>query len=215
MYTVDFNGQILNFKDTPTLPALINEMFTDNYKIFERGLKLSLGDVVIDVGANEGVFTVLIAKAFPGVKIVALEPVARTFNDLLENCRTNNVEVDARQVGIGSGYSELIVSKTYSGGSTAVCTFNPEHHYMETVNLVSLDSILEEFPEVKLLKIDIEGMEYNALYDCKLLDRIEYCVAEFHINNKLLNQGYGMNELATFIGSKMNLVYYATCKMAE
>lgn len=215
MYTVDFRGEILNFKETPTAPALLNEIFNDNYKIFERGLTFSPGDVIIDVGANEGMFSILMAKAFPGVKIVALEPVIGTFQDLQENCRINDVEVDARQVGIGSGYSELMVCKMNSGGSTAVCTFDPKHHYMEPVTLVSLDSILEEFPVVKLLKIDIEGMEYNALYPCKLLERIEYCVAEFHINTKLINQGYGMNELATFVGSKMDLGYYATCRMAE
>jgi len=215
MHTVDFRGEKLYFKETPTAPMLLNKIFNDNYKVFERGLTFSPGDVILDIGANEGIFSILMAKAFPGVKIVALEPISRTFNDLKENCSLNNVELDARQVGVGHDVPELIVSKVYSVGSTGMCTFNPEEQYREPVVLIPLDSILREFPAVKLMKIDIEGMEYNALYDSKLLDKIEYCVAEFHINSLLSNQGHAINDLATFVGSKTNLLYYAPCVMAE
>ena len=114
--------------------------------------------------------------------------------------------------------TEMIVSKDFSGGSTSWCTFNEEDHTKETVHLVTLDSIFERHHGIercKLLKMDIEGMEYEALYATSILPRVDYMVAEFHMNRKLEFQGRRPDGLATWVKSQTNLIHMDVCRMAE
>jgi hypothetical protein len=83
------------------------------------------------------------------------------------------------------------------------------------VELKTLDGILEPLHSVKLMKMDIEGMEYDAVYPSRLLDKVENVVMEIHTNKKLQERLFSINELATFIGSKTSLVFFQPCYMAE
>lgn len=222
--TVKFRDIEFKFVTTPSTRDIINEVFSDNYTIFEKELEFKPGDIILDLGANEGIFSIMMAKVFPGIKIMAYEPVPRTFATLMKNIELNNLQLvnDIAPFNIGIGKDEnntfdMTVSKDHSGGSTAWCTFNPDHHISTKVIIKTLDSILSLIPKVRLLKIDIEGMEYEALYPCTLLDRVDMIVGEFHINNKLKNVSpqYDPHELATYLGDKGKLVYYDKVHMAE
>lgn len=208
----------------PSTETIVNEVFGDNYTIFEKELEFAPGDIILDLGANEGVFSIMMAKMFPGVKIIAYEPVPRTFYQLYQNLGLNELklmdDVAAFNIGVGAEDSTdktLIVSRDHSGGSTAWCTFNPAHHINTRVIIKSLDSILKDLPQVKLLKIDIEGMEYETLYHCTMLDKVEMIVGEFHSNNRLraVSPQYDPNELATYLGDMGKLVYFERIPMAE
>jgi FkbM family methyltransferase len=216
---LEFRGMRFFFNDTPTLPMIVNEIFGDNYKIFERGLEFEAGDVILDIGANEGIFSIMMAKCFP-VKVISLEPVPRTYFQMIRNIGLNGVDVEAYNVGVGgkSGSISMVVGKDLSGGSSGVQQFfDPELNFKLEVNVLSLDEVFEKYhiDKLKLLKIDIEGMEYETLYNTSVLDRVENVVGEFHMNTFLKDKLYDMNELATYVGSKSNLIYYEKCRMAE
>lgn len=216
---LEFRGMRFFFNDTPTIPMIVNEIFGDNYKIFERGLEFEAGDVILDIGANEGIFSIMMAKCFP-VKVISLEPVPRTYFQMIRNIGLNGVDVEAYNVGVGgkSGSVSMVVGKELSGGSSGVQQFfDPELNFKLDVNVLSLDEVFEKYhiEKVKLLKIDIEGMEYETLYNTSVLDRVENVVGEFHMNSFLKEKLYDMNELATYVGSKSNLIYYEKCRMAE
>ena len=218
--TKEFMGKTFYFEPTPTAPYLINEIFADNYKIFDRGLKFETGDVVLDIGANEGMFSIMIAKLFPFTRVIAIEPVSRTFFQMIRNIGLNGVtNIEPHCVGVAAANRPGVmnVHKEFSGGSSLVDTFDKVNHELIEVQLHSLDTILDSFNiiKVKLLKIDIEGGEYDALYAFKGLDSVENMVAEFHINKRLADKGYDINELATWCGQKTNLIYYDKCQMAE
>jgi FkbM family methyltransferase len=222
MIQLEYRGKQFYFEESPTAQMLINEIFSDNYKVFERGVESCMefldGDVVLDLGANEGMFSIMIAKLFPGVKVISLEPVPKTFYQMIRNIGLNGVtNIRTDNVGVGKGECLMNVSNIYSGGSSLVDTYNPAITHQVKVNLCSIDEIFNKYGlnRVKLLKVDIEGSEYEALYDCKKLGQVDHMVAEFHMNTNLQNKGYDVKELATWVGSQTDLVFYETIRMNE
>lgn len=220
MFKVEFNGMEFFFNETPTARALADEIFNDNYKIFEKGLKFEDGDIILDIGGNEGFFSILMAKSFPNARILSFEPVPRTFFQMVRNIGLNGViNVEPVNIGVGKDRCTAVmnVHNVWSGGSSLVDTFDPANHEQVEVAVVPLDALFASynFTRVKLLKIDIEGGEYDALYNCECLPMVENVVAEFHINDRLTKRGFDMNSLATWVASKTNLLYFTRCKMAE
>ena len=217
----EFRGRTFEFVETPTAPELIEEIFNDNYKMFEKEIDIRPGDIILDIGANEGIFAVLMGKMFPEAQIFAYEPVPRTFDTLLLNIQHNEAyNVNAYQFGVGGpgvSLAVLIVSKDFSGGSTAWCTYNSEHHDMVNVHLVTLDSIFERhaIERCRLLKMDIEGMEYDALYPTSMLPRVDFMVMEVHMNARLDYKGRRPEGLTQWVSDQTNLVHVEVCKMAE
>lgn len=218
MINFEYRGKKFYFEKTATAEQLVNEIFNDNYKVFEREVEIGDGDVILDLGANEGMFSILMAKLFPTARIIAYEPVQRTFFQMIRNIGLNGViNIEVVNEGVGKGDGWMNVSNVHSGGSSCVDTLNPQTCHRVQAILTSIDGIFEKFglDRVKLLKIDIEGSEHEALYDCKNLSRVDNMVAEFHINNNLIGKGYDMKELATWVGSQTNLVYYESCRMND
>jgi FkbM family methyltransferase len=125
------------------------------------------GDRVLDVGANIGFFTVVLAAQVGAAGFVhAFEPLS-TNADLLvrsvaENGFAGRVSVERAAVGERTGQSHLLSLATPggSGGSYLVPTGTepPPDHAVEPVPLVALDDLDLRRP-VAFLKIDAEGAE--------------------------------------------------------
>lgn len=218
----EFRGQKFFFHETPEAPALIEEIFSDNYRVFESKMEFSTGDVILDIGANEGMFSILMSKMFPEARVIALEPVPRTYNSLLQNKLINDCP-NLRPYNLGVGKpgqrtTELITNKNgASGGSTSFCTFNPEMHEKVEVGLVSLDEIFElyDIDRCKLLKVDCEGSEYDILYPSTVLSRVDYMAMEIHINQRLEYQARRADALAVWCANQTKIISVVYCKMAE
>jgi len=221
MITHEFRGIKFHFNESPQIQELVNEIFSDNYKVFYRNLSIRPGDVILDIGACEGVFSIMMGKVFPDSRVISFEPVRRTFFQFMRNLGLNGANnVEAVNMGVGKEPGTIpmaIGQSNWSGGSSGVMTFNPALHEMTTVDVITLDEVFErhKIDRCRLLKMDIEGMEYDALYGSKVLDRVDYMVGEFHINQKLQERGRDISELATWVGEKTNLIYFERCRMAE
>jgi FkbM family methyltransferase len=219
--THEFQSHKFYFNNTKDTPALIKEIFSDNYKVIESGLQFGAGDTILDLGANEGMFSILMSKLFPLARIISLEPVPRTFFQLVRNKGLNGcTNIEAYNVGVGKPgqhTSTLNVSKDFSGGSTSLCTYNPDHHYATEVSVMSLDEVFElyKIDRCKLLKMDIEGMEYEVLYPSTILPRVDNMVMECHYNRRLEYQGRRPDGLITWVGNKVRLIHVEICQMAE
>jgi len=217
----EFRGHKFYFKPTKTAPQLISEIFSDNYNVFKSNIEFKKGDVIIDAGANEGMFSIMMSKCFPECRIISFEPVPMTFQTLNENIELNkckNIETSRYGIGRPDQTSETLnVSKDFSGGSTSKCRFNPEHHYQVTINLLDLKSIFTLFDigRCRLLKMDIEGMEYEALYYSDVLPLVDYFTAELHTNLNLEVEGRRMIGLASWVSDRTKVINLTVCNMAE
>jgi FkbM family methyltransferase len=157
---------------TAVKDVLIHEAYesADGFRLSE----LSRDSVVIDAGSFVGLFS-LKASPFAG-KVVALEPNLSNYSILRSNLESNSVlNVDARNAALWStrdGVNFLhdgTSSRVTEGGSTKVAS-------------TTLEQLTNEFARIDLLKMDIEGSEYDVLLgtDCQTLQKIKRIVLELH-----------------------------------
>lgn len=219
----EFQGKKFTFFESIDIKQLIQEVFSDCYHVIKEGISFSPGDVVVDLGANEGVFSVFMSVLHPEVRIVSLEPVPRTYAQLLKNIELNGCKnIEAHNLGVGKRgqyKGTLIVSKDHSGGSTSWCTYNPDHHDKVEVNLMGLDELfaMARIDRCRLMKVDIEGMEYETFYSSKVMPMVDYLTGEFHINAKLEYDGRRMDGLCNWLHNqvKEKFIHVNFIRMAE
>lgn len=168
-----------------TLQVYVNTPFASNWYTRARagsaelaGIRRVLrpGDVVADVGANNGFTGVLFARAVgPTGRVVGFEPSPANLEAARENIRLNgvgNFELVAAAVGARPGS----VSFDPGFGNGAVAAAGPI-----TVPQVTLD---EHFGDrrLDLIKLDIEGYELEALRGARrLLERRPALAIEIHV----------------------------------
>jgi len=129
---------------------------------------LEPGDIVVDVGANIGNHTVFFAGVC-GCQVIAFEPHPLAFALLNENIRINSLQplVVANMIGVGqatgSATFEPMASAHNLGGSTLRIGG-------QGIKVAPLDDLLAG-KSVRLLKIDVEGMELSVLKGAKRMLR--------------------------------------------
>jgi FkbM family methyltransferase len=216
-----FRGTKFYFSNTLSAPGMVQEIFGDNYKILEKGVTFDPGDIIFDIGANEGMFSILMSKLFPQTRIISLEPIPKTYQTLVDNVRLNKCEnISHYNIGVGKkGQKTAImnVSKDYSGGSTAMCTYNAEDHDQVEVGMIGLDEAFELYgiDRCRLLKIDVEGQEYEVLYSSTVLPRVDSLVAEIHWNHRIEHCGWRPDGLVNWISNRTKVLHIQMINMAE
>ncbi len=150
---------------------------------------LRRGDVLVDLGANEGYFSVVGARLVePAGRVLAIEPQARLQSVLRQNCELNalrNVAVVQCAVGDHDGLAQLHLAPSLNSGSSALSQPTRYRLQTEQVPLHTLAAVLKqhELQRVRLLKIDIEGFEYEAILGSRQLFEsraIEHIALELH-----------------------------------
>lgn len=132
---------------------------------------LNPGDVVLDVGANVGYYSILSGKLVGSQgKVVAFEPDAYSYRLLCENIRSNgltNVVLPMnRAVGERAGGAKLFLSGKDSGDHRL---FDPGDGRVESVEVecIRIDEFLLQSAQdlmerIKLIKMDVQGFEVAA-----------------------------------------------------
>jgi FkbM family methyltransferase len=126
------------------------------------------GATVIDVGANLGFVTTMLASLVgPTGRVLSFEPSDATYTKLLKTIAVNEMtQVVAYNNGLGATREtvDLIAVSRSSGNNTLVPASKLTTTQHETVNIVPLDDV-EAMQDniVSLLKIDTEGYEFHVL----------------------------------------------------
>lgn len=143
------------------------------------------GDVVVEVGANIGAHTIMLAKAVGEQgKVIAFEPQRRVAQVLNANIALNELNnVMCYTMGLGAQNEiaqipDLDFSQTNNIGGLAIGTYPGVTQY-SSVEIRTLDSF--HLPQIKLLKIDVEGMEKMVLDGAK--ETIARCRPIMYIEN--------------------------------
>ncbi|HYE96786.1 MAG TPA: FkbM family methyltransferase [Rubricoccaceae bacterium] len=130
---------------------------------------LQPGHVFVDVGANEGYFSVIAGRLVgSGGRVVAVEPQARLHAVILKNCALNgitNVELCGNAVGREPAMRTLHLAPTTNHGSSSFYRGTRYAVRTQDVETATLGQVLDQFglERVDLMKMDIEGAEYEAL----------------------------------------------------
>lgn len=122
---------------------------------------LQPGDVMLDLGANLGYFTLLgAARVGPHGKVIAFEPGAGNCGLIRASIRHNrfqNIVLHQKAVADRAGY----VGLELEGSNGKIVRDAPPE--LANVETVALDAVLANEPRITLVKMDIEGAEGLAL----------------------------------------------------
>jgi FkbM family methyltransferase len=141
----------------------------DNYERDVTALFRSIlrpGMSVIDIGANIGYFTMLAASLVgPQGRVLAIEPNPRNVRLLEASRRANRFDhVTVAQTAAGRETGLLVLNTSYSNGTTSAPPDElGQFLSAEAVPCLRLDSLFGANATVDLIKVDVEGAEFNAL----------------------------------------------------
>ncbi len=141
------------------------QIYTGVYDLNETMLLLHFmeeTDVFVDVGANVGIYSVLMS-GIKGSRSIAFEPIETTYKHLLENVVINGITDKVFAYNIGIGSEKKIEKFTNSlDAINHIATEEDKNTSTIEVQIDTLDNILRnENPTV--LKIDVEGFETEVI----------------------------------------------------
>jgi FkbM family methyltransferase len=123
------------------------------------------GDVVWDIGAHIGSFSVL-AESNPLVKAVyCFEPCSKTFSALEKNNHLNGNRLILKHYGLGIQEGILTSFERYQAntGGNILIPMNSEKGEKVSVSTIDNQIFHQRLDAPQLIKIDVEGMELDVL----------------------------------------------------
>lgn len=137
-------------------------------------IKLEPNDLVIDCGANVGDLHMLLKKDFQGVKYMAFEPSPSEFSCLRENAEGMPVF----NQGLWNCESQLDFYVSSDGADSSF--IKPKiFERLQKIKTTRLDHVISGEVKVKLLKIEAEGAEPEAISGAEaILRNVEYITAD-------------------------------------
>ena len=160
------------------------------------------GDIVLEIGANIGSQTVSLSRMVGNTGMVyAFEPQPVIFQNLCANVSANGLQnVRAFPFACGDSNGHVFLpSVNYNqegnfGGISMASTGT------EKVTLVCLDDWFADKEKVKLLKIDVEGMESAVISG--LSETINHCKPFLYVENDRVDKSKELIELIWSLGYK-------------
>ncbi|WP_018342191.1 FkbM family methyltransferase [Cytophaga aurantiaca] len=127
-------------------------------------------DVIVDIGANTGVYALVAKTVNPSSRVYAFEPVARVYQKLRENIELNAFDIHAYEQAASNfngtatiydtdsehTYSVTVNKNMFSSETTVVST---------TIETITLDAFIKnsKIEKIDLIKIDVETHEAEVL----------------------------------------------------
>jgi FkbM family methyltransferase len=175
------SGEQINIEEVTDLKAF--------WQIFLRRIyRVRFSDrVILDLGANIGIFTLYAARCSPQAEIFAFEPFPSTYRRLLATVRHHNLDsrVNCFNSAVtGTEGVRLMPDASVPSQRRAVASPGSAVAHGTAVAGKTLEALLEEnrLLKVDLMKMDIEGSEYEVLLSTsqKILSRISRIALEYH-----------------------------------
>ena len=150
------------------------------------GFEIEEEDVVMDIGANNGFFTVFAAKKAIRGKVISFEPVPYLTEKIKTNIMLNNLSnVTLEQIAISGkkGASEFYISQTHNGCHSLFQRDNLDEKII--IITTTLENYCNEhnIQKINFLKLDCEGTEhdiFNSLSVAFLRNNIDKIAMEYH-----------------------------------
>tara|TARA_B100000780_G_scaffold103832_1_gene72627 strand:- start:884 stop:1822 length:939 start_codon:yes stop_codon:yes gene_type:complete len=152
-------------------------------------------DKFIDVGANVGIYTILASKVV-GAKSIAFEPVLETvkkFNEQMSINRINHL-VSINHKAVGSKVGKIKISNhndTRNVLNKVLNETNLDKNDVVEVDLTTLDSEIKNDNANYIVKIDVEGYEFEVIQGAEKILSSNKLLALIIENNNMSSE-YGV-----------------------
>lgn len=176
--------RILVRKGTPDLEVAVSCLFGE-FQTLRYLLPPNFSGVIVDAGGYIGTAAIALRDIYPNAKLIVIEPSPDNLTILKSNLDTfdNVVVIEAALVGRHTPNVKLNNRDTGEWGFTIVPNpaDNSNPTLIGTVDTVQLSDIAEQHGEIRLLKLDIEGGEFDLFkHDFLSLSNIDIVFAELH-----------------------------------
>jgi FkbM family methyltransferase len=124
--------------------------------------------IVLDIGANTGFYTLLACTANPNARVIAFEPVPRVYEKLMEHIRINHFDdrCEAHRMAVsnfvGTAQMHVPFGDLPTSASLNTDGFRGFSGTLVEVPVTTVDAVMGDQP-VDLAKIDVEGFEPQVL----------------------------------------------------
>jgi len=165
--------------------SMLKEIWFDKvYTSKEIGINST--DIVFDIGANNGFFSVFVSKLAYRGKVFCFEPLPSLYNKIIKNIeinKTDNIVLENIAIAEREGSVDFFESKIHNGCHSLF-------RRSDTDNKIQVEAItLEKYvlnnniSQIDFLKMDCEGAEYGILFslsDDFLTHKIKKISLEYH-----------------------------------
>lgn len=136
---------------------------------------------IIDAGSNIGMSVAYFAHIAPQAVIVSIEPEGRNIEMLLRNTATFGPRIRIYSKALSSSCRRLSLDDS-KGRPDGYRCYDDANGEVEGITIDALVQQEEWNGEIDLLKVDIEGGEYDLFLngDIEWLKRVKYLVCEIH-----------------------------------
>lgn len=166
-------------------------------------------DLFLDIGANAGVYSIVVAGKQLAKEVIAFEPDPGNFARLKANLEANSLEEEVwfLQLALGDEASEVTLTQAadYNRGESYITQPDmPEGAITHRVRQVKFDDEYQIKNKHILVKMDIEGYEFNALAGMERTLRDNLCYLQIELYSarleelKALFARFGYQFLGTF-----------------
>jgi FkbM family methyltransferase len=136
--------------------------------------------VIVDVGANAGLFTHWVWTLRPEAKFIVFEPLPKMANKIASWGKATNAALTLRREAVSDYSGTATFYAATDNDVTASLKPEGAKHIQLNVPVVTLDSVIPPI-HVLILKIDVEGTECEVLAGAKrTLERTGFLLIEAH-----------------------------------
>jgi FkbM family methyltransferase len=185
------NGKSIIHPDKGGLVEAILEIWFEKSYFPNNFYNPRFNDVIVDAGANIGLFTIQAAQINPNAKIAAFEPFLENFECLSRNISNFDLKnVTLHTHAISSHYEQSLIVETGERSLDHQLIKQSEKpsdmSNCTPVSLIPLEGIFDiiKANKISLLKVDIEGAEQDVFESTseKTLKCIDRIALEYHDN---------------------------------
>lgn len=164
--------------------SVFNEIFKEReYKILDSHIQ-NAKNLILDIGAHIGLFSIYARTFNPLVKIWACEPEEENFATLKENLKLNNIKnIEIKNLAVSDKMQEemmFLSADSHNHSLLKEAKVDPDRY--KIVRTTTIDRILERYDVCDLIKMDSEGAEFKIIksIEPETFKKIKAIYIEYH-----------------------------------
>lgn len=213
LYKTRFNELYWLDKNNYLDQCLIKDGYFEKHSTNATLQLVKKGDIVFDIGANIGYYSVLLAKLVgPKGRVLAFEPTNYFSQVLKKNLEANNATNNVEIFNFGLSEKEQDLEIHIDGPSATLhdSTVDP-HAKNEMIKLVPLDNFIKQYNLKRLdfIKIDVDGHEpFFFLGSEKTLEKFDPIILMEISHLHYLRAGFTAWDFYDFLKTKNYKIYH-------
>ena len=166
----------------------IEEIITKNQYDLKKFKNLE-GKIFMDIGANIGIATIIMAKLNKKSIIYAYEPFSEAFELLLENITINNItNVKAFNLAVSNKNNKELILNVFNNMSGANSTYSNKKKFNEYYNKELAIHIIKNMPDANSTNTDEKKI--NEFYHDCTTERVKCISLDEILKNNKINEIY-------------------------